>query len=134
MILALRRTNYVVLAKPVSKLGTLIQPRVSCLLQGHWNYCIWIYLAPQHIEALVEIVIVLFFLDDYSRYIWVFFLSDKSNAFSIFKGFAKRAENEFDFKIKNIISDNGFEFKNSRIEDYCNDKGVKHEFLVKYTL
>jgi hypothetical protein len=59
MILSLRRTSYVVLAKPVSKLGTLIQPRVSCLLQGHWNYCIWIYLAPQHIEALVEIAMVL---------------------------------------------------------------------------
>jgi transposase InsO family protein len=54
-------------------------------------------------------------VDDYSRYTWVFFLSDKSNVFSIFKDFAKRAENEFDFKIKKIRSDNGSEFKNSRI-------------------
>jgi transposase InsO family protein len=72
-------------------------------------------------------------VDDYSRYTWVFFLSDKSNVFSIFKGFAKRNENEFDFKIKKIRSDNGFEFKNSRIEDYCDKKGIKHEFLAKYT-
>jgi hypothetical protein len=48
-----------VLAKPISKLVTLIQPRVSCILQGYWNYCIWIYLAPQHIEALVEIALFL---------------------------------------------------------------------------
>jgi hypothetical protein len=53
--------------------------------------------------------------------------------FSIFKGFAKRAENEFDFKIKKIRSDNDFRFKNSRIEDYYDEKGVKHEFSVKYT-
>jgi transposase InsO family protein len=53
--------------------------------------------------------------------------------FSIFKDFAKRAENEFDFKVKKIKSDNGFEFKNSRIEDYCDEKGVKHEFSAKYT-
>jgi hypothetical protein len=59
MILSLRRTSYVMFAKSVSKLETLIQPRVSCLLQHHWNYCIWIYLAPQHIEALVKIAIVL---------------------------------------------------------------------------
>jgi transposase InsO family protein len=82
-------------------------------------------------------------VDDYSRYTWVLLLSDKSNVFSIFKGFAKRAENEFDFKIKKIEnefdfsdkirSDNGSEFKNSRIEDYCAKKGVKHEFVVKYT-
>jgi hypothetical protein len=42
--------------------------------------------------------------------------------FSIFKGFAKRAENEFDFKIKKIRSDNGSKFKNSKIEDYCYEK------------
>jgi transposase InsO family protein len=73
-------------------------------------------------------------VDDYSGYTWVFFLGDKSNVFSIFKRFAKRAENEFDFKIKKIRSDNGSEFKNSRIEDYCDEKGVKHEFSAKYTL
>jgi hypothetical protein len=72
-------------------------------------------------------------VDDYSRYTWVFFLSDKSNVFSILKGFAKRVENEIDFKIKKIRSDNGSEFKNSRIEDYCDEKGIKHEFSAKYT-
>jgi transposase InsO family protein len=53
--------------------------------------------------------------------------------FFIFKGFAKRAKNEFDFKIKKIRSENGSEFKNSRIEDYCDEKGIKHEFSAKYT-
>jgi transposase InsO family protein len=72
-------------------------------------------------------------VNDYSRYTWVFFLSDKSNVFSIFKGCAKRAENEFDFKVKKIRIDNGSEFKNSRIEDYCGEKGIKHEFSAKYT-
>jgi hypothetical protein len=43
------------------------------------------------------------------------FVTDKSNVFSIFRGFAKRAENEFDFKIKKIRSDNVSEFKNSKI-------------------
>jgi transposase InsO family protein len=70
--------------------------------------------------------------DDYSRYTWIFFLSDKSNVFSIFKGFLKKAGNEFDFKIKKIRSDNGSEF-NSKIEDYCDEKGVKHDFSTKYT-
>jgi transposase InsO family protein len=72
-------------------------------------------------------------VDDYSRYTWVFFLSEKSNVFSIFKGFAKRAKHEFDFKIKKIRSDNGSKVKNSRVEDYCDEKGVKHEFSAKYT-
>jgi hypothetical protein len=53
--------------------------------------------------------------------------------FSIFKGFAKRAENEFNFKVKKIRSDNDSDFKKSRIDDYCDEKGVKHEFSAKYT-
>jgi hypothetical protein len=61
------------------------------------------------------------------------FLSDKSNVFSIFKGFAKRADNEFDFKIKKIRSDSGSKFKKFKIEEYCDEKVVKHEFSTKYT-
>jgi transposase InsO family protein len=72
-------------------------------------------------------------VDDYSRYTWIFFLSDKLNVFSIFKDFTKRAKNKFDFKIKKIRSDNGSEFKNYKIKDYCDEKRVKHEFLTKYT-
>jgi hypothetical protein len=70
---------------------------------------------------------------DFLRYTWVFFLSDKSNVFSIFKGFTKRAKNAFDFNVKKIRSDNGSKFENSRIEDYCDEKRIKHAFLTKYT-
>jgi hypothetical protein len=45
----------------------------------------------------------------------------------------RESKNEFDFKIKKIRRDNGFEFKNFNIEDYCDEKGVKHEFSTKYT-
>lgn len=65
-------------------------------------------------------------MDDYSRYTWVFFLDDKSETSGIFKSFAKRAQNEFDFKIKKIRSDNGSEFKNTKVEDFCNELGIKH--------
>jgi hypothetical protein len=54
-------------------------------------------------------------VDDFSIYTWIFFRSDTSNVFSIFKGFAKRAEHEFDFKVRKIRNDNGSDFKNSRI-------------------
>jgi hypothetical protein len=89
--------------------------------------------APTTYRSIDENSYGLVVVDDYSRYTWVFFLSNKSNVFSIFKGFAKRAKNEFDFKIKKIRSDNSSEFKNSKIEDYYDEKGVKHKFLAKYT-
>jgi hypothetical protein len=72
-------------------------------------------------------------VDDYSRYTWVFFLHDKSKVASCFKKFAKRAQNEFEVKLKKIRSDNGKEFDNTNIEAYCDDVGIKHEVSATYT-
>ena len=43
-------------------------------------------------------------VDDYSRFTWVFFLHDKSEVQETFKKFAKRAQNEFETKIKKVRS------------------------------
>src|SRR5438105_8063356 len=72
-------------------------------------------------------------VDDYSRYSWVFFLQEKSETMGIFKKFAKRAQNLFDNKIVKIRSDNGSEFKNSHIDHYCDEHGIKHELSSTYT-
>ena len=31
-------------------------------------------------------------------------------------------------------SDNGSEFKNTRVDDLCDEFGIRHQFLAKYTL
>ena len=72
-------------------------------------------------------------VDDYSRYTWVFFLHDKSEVASCFKKFAKRAQNEFEVKLKKIRSDNEKEFDNTNIEAYCDKVGIKHEVSTTYT-
>jgi transposase InsO family protein len=72
-------------------------------------------------------------VDDYSRFTFVFFLHDKSETQEVFKKFLKRAQNEFDAKVKKIRSDNGSEFKNTQVEDYLDQEGIKHEFLAPYT-
>ena len=72
-------------------------------------------------------------VDDYSHFTCVFFLRDKSEVHGIFKKFVKRAQNEFDVKIKRVRSDNGTEFKNTNIEEFLDEEGIKHEFLVPYT-
>jgi transposase InsO family protein len=45
----------------------------------------------------------------------------------------RRAQNEFSLRIKKIRSDNGTEFKNSQIECFLEDEGIKHEFSSPYT-
>jgi hypothetical protein len=52
-------------------------------------------------------------VDDYSRFTWVFFLQEKYQTQETLKNFLRRAQNEFELRIKKIRSDNGTEFKNS---------------------
>jgi transposase InsO family protein len=72
-------------------------------------------------------------IHDYSRFTWVFFLQDKSEAEEVLKKLLKRAQNEFDAKVKRIRSDNGNEFKNTQVEDYRDEEGIKDEFSASYT-
>jgi transposase InsO family protein len=72
-------------------------------------------------------------VDDYSRFTWVFFLQEKSQTQETLKGFLRQAQNEFGLRIKKIRSDNGTEFKNSQIEGFLEEEGIKHEFSSPYT-
>jgi hypothetical protein len=45
----------------------------------------------------------------------------------------RRAQNEFGLRIKKIRSDNETEFKNSKIEGFLDEDGIKHEFSSPYT-
>jgi hypothetical protein len=72
-------------------------------------------------------------VDDYSRFTWVFFLQEKSQTQETLKGFLRQAQNEFGMRIIKIRSDNGTEFKNSQIEGFLEDEGIKHEFSSPYT-
>jgi transposase InsO family protein len=71
-------------------------------------------------------------VNDYCRFIWVFFLQDKSETQEVLKKFLRRAQNEFDAKVKKIRSDNGTEFKNTQVEDFLDEEGIKHGFLTPY--
>jgi transposase InsO family protein len=72
-------------------------------------------------------------VDDYSRFTWVFFLQEKSQTQETLKGFLRRAQNEFGLRIKKIRSDNETEFKNSQIEGFLEEEGIKHDFSSPYT-
>jgi transposase InsO family protein len=58
---------------------------------------------------------------------------DKSDVFVTFKSFIKGIHNEFETTIKRVRSDNGSEFKNTRIDKLCDDFIIRHQFSAKYT-
>ncbi|GJS72307.1 putative ribonuclease H-like domain-containing protein [Tanacetum coccineum] len=59
---------------------------------------------------------------------WVFFLRTKDETSAILKDFIRQIENQLNQKVKTIRSDNGTEFKNKDIIEFCGSKGIKREY------
>ncbi|GJV51359.1 putative ribonuclease H-like domain-containing protein [Tanacetum coccineum] len=77
---------------------------------------------PTFVSSLMHKKYCLVVTDDYSRFTWVFFLTTKDETSEILKNFIKEIENLVDKKVKIIRSDNGTEFKNKVIDDFCREK------------
>ncbi|GJR39437.1 ribonuclease H-like domain-containing protein [Tanacetum coccineum] len=71
--------------------------------------------------------------DDFSRFTWVFFLATKDKTSGILKSFITRIENLVDHKVKVIRCDNGTEFKNKEMNQFCEKNGILRQFSVART-
>jgi transposase InsO family protein len=71
--------------------------------------------------------------DDYSRFTWIFFLFDKCQVRDKVKTFVRRDQKEFGLPIQKMRSDNGTKFKNTQVEEFLDEEGIKHEFSSPYT-
>ncbi|GJZ11616.1 putative ribonuclease H-like domain-containing protein [Tanacetum coccineum] len=88
---------------------------------------------PTFVSSLMHKKYCLVVTDDFSRFSWVFFLSTKDETSEILKNFIKEIENLVDKKVKIIRSDNGTEFKNHVMDEFCREKGIKREYSVART-
>jgi transposase InsO family protein len=66
-------------------------------------------------------------VDNYSHFTWVFFLQEKTRTQETLKKFLRQVQTEFRLRTKKIRSDNGTKFKNSQIEGFLVEKGIKLE-------
>ncbi|GJY93426.1 retrovirus-related pol polyprotein from transposon TNT 1-94 [Tanacetum coccineum] len=71
-----------------------------------------------------------FVLSSDFKFTWVFFLASKDETSGILKRFITQIENLVDKKVKIIRCDNGTEFKNRVMSEFCKIKGIKKEFSV----
>ncbi|GJV62554.1 putative ribonuclease H-like domain-containing protein [Tanacetum coccineum] len=88
---------------------------------------------PTFVSSLMHKKYCLVVTDDYSRFTWVFFLATKDETSEILKNFIKEIENLVDKKVKIIRCDNGTEFKNKVMDDFCREKGIRREYSVART-
>nr|GFB64264.1 putative ribonuclease H-like domain-containing protein [Tanacetum cinerariifolium] len=65
---------------------------------------------------------------EYTRFSWVYFLEHKGETFLILKIFITLVENQFNHKVKAIRCDNGTEFKNANLIEFCGSKGIPRDY------
>lgn len=73
------------------------------------------------------------FVDDYSRYSWLFPLKAKSDFYQVFVAFQKQIENQLNKKIKVFQSDGGGEFTSNIFRKYLAEKGIIHHMSCPAT-
>ncbi|GKA07650.1 putative ribonuclease H-like domain-containing protein [Tanacetum coccineum] len=83
---------------------------------------------PTSVRSINHASYCLVITDDCSRFCWVFFLAKKDETSDILKTFIRQIENQLNQKVKIIRSDNGTEFKNRVMLEFCREKGIKQEF------
>ncbi|GKB03804.1 putative ribonuclease H-like domain-containing protein [Tanacetum coccineum] len=88
---------------------------------------------PTFIKSLMKKMYCLVVIDDYSRFTWVFFLATKDETSGILKSFITGIENLVDHKVKVIRCDNGTEFKNKEMNQFCEMKGILRQYSVART-
>ena len=83
---------------------------------------------PVNIMKINKKKYALVVVDDYTRFTWVYFLNKKDETPQLILELIKVIERNSEFTVNVLRSDNGTEFKNSSMEEYCASKGITQQF------
>ena len=73
------------------------------------------------------------FIDNKSRFAWVYLLKRKSDAAKVLKDFVRKVERQQNTKILRFRSDNGGQYVNTEIETFFSELGIIHDRTVPYS-
>nr|GEY15134.1 putative zinc finger, CCHC-type [Tanacetum cinerariifolium] len=82
------------------------------------------------------------FIDDYSRYMYLFLINEKSESLDMFKNFKAEVENQLDRKFKVVRSDRGGKYYGRHTDvgealgsffDFCKDHGIINQYTMPGT-
>ena len=73
------------------------------------------------------------FIDDKTRYTWVYFLKSKEQVFDKFLEWKVKVERSSGQKVKILRSDNGGEYISKKFEAHLKKEGIRHEVTIPKT-
>jgi hypothetical protein len=88
---------------------------------------------PMQTKSLGSSSYFLTFIDDRSRYTWIYFIRRKGDVFEYFKEFRIMIEKQTGKCIKILRSDSGGEYVSGAFKKYCKENAIQQQFIVSYT-
>ena len=88
---------------------------------------------PSPITLLLGFNYYLLFVDDYTRFTWLFLLKNKSEVLSMFKHFKFVVETQQNSKLKILRTDNGSKYTNVEFQLFCFAHGILHQASCPHT-
>ncbi|KAG5527251.1 hypothetical protein RHGRI_028223 [Rhododendron griersonianum] len=73
------------------------------------------------------------FVDDFSKYTFVYLLRTKDEVFNKFQAYKNEVENQLNKKIKVLRSDRGMEYFPHEFDDFCEMHGIIHQKTAPYS-
>ncbi|RVW51507.1 Retrovirus-related Pol polyprotein from transposon RE2 [Vitis vinifera] len=82
---------------------------------------------PSPISSYEKFKYYVTFIDDHSRFTWVYFLRSKSEVFRTFTEFLAYVDNQFSTSIKTLRTDSGGEYLSTEFQAFLASKGIIHQ-------
>jgi hypothetical protein len=85
------------------------------------------------IPSLTGCKFYVIFVDDYSRFTWLYPMFNKSDVYQCFLKFKALVEKQFNTPIKQFQSDNGGEYTSNQFKLYLSQNGIFHRLTCPHT-
>uniref|UniRef100_A0A2N9FUI2 Integrase catalytic domain-containing protein n=1 Tax=Fagus sylvatica TaxID=28930 RepID=A0A2N9FUI2_FAGSY len=94
------------------------------------NIDLW---GPAPVTASNDFRFYLVFVDEFTKFTWVYLLKHKSDTFQVFTQFRAMIETQFSLPIKILRTDCGGEFLSTPFNQFCLSKGIIHQLSCPHT-
>ncbi|KAD0942788.1 hypothetical protein E3N88_43529 [Mikania micrantha] len=101
----------------------------ACLQMLHMDL-----FGPVKVMSMAKKKYCLVIVDDYSRFVWTFFLHSKDEVAKSIIHFVLYVEKQYSLPVKCVRSDNGTEFRNHILDEFYLSKGIKRQYSIPRTL
>ncbi|KAM1091428.1 hypothetical protein FF1_018917 [Malus domestica] len=88
---------------------------------------------PSPVKSLEGYRYYVIFVDEYTRYVWIYPMCNKSDVFQLFMQFYNYVHTQFGIRIKSFQFDGGGEFTSRSFSQFLVTKGIEHMISCPYT-